>query len=213
MSMNFYLATGNPHKLEEFVAIFSSVRPAVRVRGADSVGGMPPVVEDGFDFVDNARIKACALRRLVPAGAAVIADDSGLCVDFLDGQPGVRSSRFAGKEASDEANTRLLLDRLEGVPPGKRSAHFRCVLVVLEPGGGERVFDGRCSGRIAAEPSGRGGFGYDPVFVPSGYSISFAELSADEKNRISHRGAALRLLAEWLSARWTDGTDGELNPR
>jgi len=110
----------------------------------------------------------------------------------------VFSSRFAGSEASDEANIRLLLDRLEDVPLEERSAHFRCVIVLLEPDGREKVFDGRCPGRISLGTSGKGGFGYDPIFVPSGYEVSFAELPAAEKNRISHRAAALRLLADWI---------------
>jgi XTP/dITP diphosphohydrolase len=198
MSMRFYLATGNPHKLEEFEAILSTVGPDIEVEGADAVGGLPPVEENAGCFVGNARIKARALKSRVPTGGTVLADDSGLCVDFLDGAPGVYSSRFAGRGASDEANIRLLLDRLEGVPPEERIAHFRCVIVLLEPDGGERVFDGRCHGRISVGASGKGGFGYDPVFIPSGYEMSFAELPAVEKNRISHRAAALSLLAEWI---------------
>ena len=199
MSMRFFLATGNRHKLEEVVAILSTVSPEIRVECADAVGGMPPVEEGAASFVDNARLKARALAQRVPEGAAVIADDSGLCVDFLDGEPGVCSSRYAGAGASDEANIRLLLERLEGVPLEKRTAHFRCVIVLLEPGGRERVFDGRCHGRIAAKPSGRGGFGYDPIFVPSDHDVSFAQLPAARKNCISHRAAALRKLAEWLA--------------
>jgi XTP/dITP diphosphohydrolase len=198
MSMRYYLATGNPHKLEEFEAILSAVRPGLRVEGADAVGGMPPVEEDADSFLGNAQIKARALKLRVPEGGTVLADDSGLCVDFLDGAPGVYSSRFAGVEASDEANIRLLLDRLEGVPPEERIAHFRCVIVLLEPDGGERVFDGRCHGQISVGTSGKGGFGYDPVFVPSGYEVSFAQLPGAEKNRISHRAVALRLLADWI---------------
>ncbi len=199
--MRYFLATGNPHKLEEFEAILSAVQPDIEVEGADAVGGLPPVEENADSFVGNARIKARALKLRVPKGGTVLADDSGLCVDFLDGAPGVYSSRFAGAEASDEANIRLLLDRLEDVPLEERIAHFRCVIVLLEPDGAERVFDGRCHGRISVGTSGKGGFGYDPVFVPSGYEMTFAELPAIEKNRISHRAAALSLLAEWIDRR------------
>lgn len=198
MSMRYYLATGNPHKLEEFEAILSAVRQDIMVEGADAAGGMPPVEENADSFVGNAWIKARALNLRVPEGGAVLADDSGLCVEFLEGAPGVYSSRFAGAEATDEANNRLLLDLLEGVPPEERIAHFRCVIVLLEPDGREKVFDGRCHGRISVGASGKGGFGYDPVFVPSGYEVSFAELPAAEKNRISHRAVALRLLADWI---------------
>jgi XTP/dITP diphosphohydrolase len=199
MSMRFFLATGNRHKLEEVVAILSTVRPDIRVEGAEAMGGMPAVDENGASFLDNARIKARALEQRVPEGGSVLADDSGLCVDFLGGEPGVYSSRYAGLGASDEANIRLLLDRLKGVPAEQRTAHFRCVIVLLEPGGRERVFDGRCHGRISVEQSGHGGFGYDPVFVPSGHDISFAQLPVVEKNRMSHRAIALRELAAWLA--------------
>jgi len=198
MSMKFFLATGNRHKLEEVGAILLAVRPDIRVEGADALGGMPTVDENGASFLENARIKARALEHRAPEGGSVLADDSGLCVDFLGGEPGGYSSRYAGVGASDEANTRLLLDRLRVVPIEQRTAHFRCVIVLLEPGGGEKVFDGRCHGRIAVEPSGKGGFGYDPVFVPSGYDISFAQLPASEKNRISHRAVALNRLADWI---------------
>jgi XTP/dITP diphosphohydrolase len=201
MSMRFFLATGNRHKLEEVGAILSTVRPDIRVESADVLGGMPTVDESGASFLDNARIKAHALEHRSLEGGSVLADDSGLCVDFLGGEPGVYSSRYAGLGASDEVNTRLLLDRLRGVPTEQRTAHFRCVIVLLEPGGGERVFDGRCHGRIAIEPSGKGGFGYDPVFVPSGHEISFAQLPASEKNRISHRAVALKSLGEWVRGR------------
>jgi len=197
--MKFYLATGNRHKLEESLAILSAANPDIRVEGADSVGGMPDVEENAVNFVENARTKARALKRRVPDGAAVFADDSGLCVDFLDGDPGVFSSRYAGTGASDEANIRLLLNRLSGVPLAERTAHFRCVVVLLESGGGEKVFDGRCPGRIAIEATGRGGFGYDPIFLPSDFDVTFAELPAAEKNRVSHRACALRLLANWLT--------------
>ena len=198
MLMRYYLATGNPHKLEEFEAILSTVSPDITVEGADAVGGLPPVEENADSFVGNARIKARALKPRIPEGGTILADDSGLCVDFLDGAPGVYSSRFAGAEVSDEANIRLLLDRLEDVPLEERSAHFRCVIVLLEPDGRERVFDGRCQGRISVVASGIGGFGYDPVFVPSGYEVSFAELPVSEKNRISHRAVALNQLVDWI---------------
>ena len=207
MSMRFFLATGNRHKLEEVVAILSAVRPDIRIEGAEAMGGMPTVDENGASFLDNARIKARALEQRVPEGGSVLADDSGLCVDFLGGAPGVYSSRYSGLEASDEANTRLLLDRLKDVPAEQRTAHFRCVIVLLEPGGEERVFDGRCHGRISVEPSGKGGFGYDPVFVPSGHEISFAQLPVVEKNRISHRAIALRKLAAWLATSGKEAKD------
>ena len=198
MSMKLLLASGNRHKLDEVAAILREAGVDIDLLGADAIGGMPDVAEDAGSFAGNARQKARALVDRVPAGTWVLADDSGLCVDYLKGAPGVISSRFAGPEASDGDNTRLLLDQLSGIPPAKRSAHFRCVLILVGPGGDEVLFDGRCSGRIAPEPSGDGGFGYDPVFVPDGHSVSFAELDAEEKNRISHRAVAMRQLVDWL---------------
>jgi XTP/dITP diphosphohydrolase len=162
---------------------------------------MPHAEENADDFQGNARIKAMALRDLVPAEAMVLADDSGLCVDSLDGDPGVRSSRFAGDDATDDQNTSLLLKRMADVPLEQRAAHFRCVLVLLEADGAEHVFDGRCQGRINFERTGDGGFGYDPVFQPEGYDASFAVLPAETKNRISHRFAALRQLTLWAAGR------------
>ncbi|MEZ5278563.1 MAG: RdgB/HAM1 family non-canonical purine NTP pyrophosphatase [Opitutaceae bacterium] len=196
--MKLFLASGNRHKLGEVAAILRDAGLTVDLNGADAIGGMPDVDEDAGSFAGNARKKARALADRVPAGSWVLADDSGLCVDFLKGAPGVISSRFAGPDASDCDNTRLLLERLSGIPEAERSAHFRCVLILLGPDGEEALFDGRCHGRIAAEPSGYGGFGYDPVFVPDGHSVSFAELDADAKNRISHRAVALAQMVDWL---------------
>lgn len=199
--MKLYLATGNPHKLTEVRAILSGALTDIEVIGADSVGGMPEVDESAEDFRGNALIKARALRKQVPEGAMVVADDSGLCVDCLDGAPGVRSSRYAGEGATDTTNTDLLLERMSGIPLEQRSAHFRCVIVLIEPDGSEHAFDGRCAGRINLDRSGDGGFGYDPVFQPDGYKSSFAVLPEDEKNRISHRSTALKQMGEWMGGR------------
>lgn len=199
--MKLYLATGNRHKLTEVRAILSGSLTGIEVIGADAVGGMPEVDENAGDFCGNARIKARALKTLVPQGAMVLADDSGLCVDALDGAPGVRSSRFAGESATDAMNTALLLKRMAGIPLDQRSAHFRCVIVLIEPDGSEHAFDGRCAGRINLARSGDGGFGYDPVFQPDGYEMSFAVLPEKEKNRISHRSAALKQMAAWMGER------------
>lgn len=198
MSMKLYLATGNRHKAEEVSAILAGAGCPVRVFGAEAIGGMPEVEEDTGSFEGNARKKARALAGQAPAGAWVLADDSGLCVDDLGGAPGVISSRYAGPDATDEANTHLLLDRLAGTASEGRRAHFKCVLVLTGPDGFERVFEGRCHGRIAMEPSGEGGFGYDPVFVPDGHTVSFAALENAVKNSISHRAVALRGLVDWL---------------
>lgn len=199
--MRLYLATGNRHKLTEVSAILAASAPGIEVLGADTVGGMPHVEENAGDFRGNALIKAKALRNRVPADGMVLADDSGLCVDCLGGDPGVRSSRFAGENATDEENTALLLERMKQVPLDKRSAHFRCVIVLIEPDGTEHAFDERCGGRINLDPSGHGGFGYDPVFQPDGHGESFAVLSKDVKNGISHRSVALKQLAEWMGGK------------
>lgn len=201
--MKLYLATGNRHKLDEVRAILSGTLAEIEVQGADAVGGMPEVDESAPDFQGNARIKAHALKRQVPENAMVLADDSGLCVDCLGGAPGVRSSRFAGEDATDSANTELLLERMAEIPLELRSAHFRCVMVLVEPDGTEQVFDGRCAGRINLARSGDGGFGYDPVFQADGFEQSFAECPPDEKNRISHRSAALLQLADWMRGKDT----------
>jgi XTP/dITP diphosphohydrolase len=182
-------ATHNANKLREFRQILP---------GWTIEGDSPDVEETEETFAGNALLKAraCALRH---PGAWVAADDSGLCVDALGGDPGVRSARYAGKNGDTPANNALLLKNLAGA--GDRSAHFVCAIAVVSPDGEEHVFDGRCDGRIAEAPSGDGGFGYDPLFVPSGHEVSFASLSADEKNAISHRGRALSKMAAWFGSR------------
>jgi XTP/dITP diphosphohydrolase len=161
---------------------------------------VPEVVEDAPDFVGNARLKARTLRDAT--GEWALADDSGLEVDALDGAPGVTSARFAGEPADDAANVALLLDRLEqaeAVAPSQRSARFRCVIVLAGPSGEELVSEGVVEGRIIDRPTGDGGFGYDPVFVPNdGDGRTFALMSSDEKHRVSHRGRALRALIDQL---------------
>jgi len=205
--MKLYLATGNRHKLTEVVAILTEVEPSIEIVGADAVGGMPEVDENAEDFAGNARLKARALKSMVPSGAYVLADDSGLCVGRLDGDPGVRSSRYAGAKATDDENTARLLEALRDVAPADRGAHFRCVMVLIEPDGSEHVFTGRCDGRINAGRSGVGGFGYDPVFRADGCAVSFAALSEEEKNRISHRSDALLRLADWMRRKQALGKD------
>jgi XTP/dITP diphosphohydrolase len=188
------LATANPDKVAEIAAIMG---PHVELvpRPAD----LPDVVEDGDTLEANARLKAVAVAR--HAGAAAVADDTGLEVDALDGAPGVHSARFSGDEATYEDNVRKLLAELEGVPPERRTARFRTVAMVRAPNGGEAVGIGEVEGHIVDQPRGAGGFGYDPVFVPiEGDGRTFAEMSDDEKHQISHRGRAFRALAAALAA-------------
>lgn len=162
---------------------------------------MPPVAEDTGTFVGNAIKKARALQAALPARSWVLADDSGLCVDALGGAPGVESAYYAGPQGDSAANLRKLVEMLRGVPPEKRGAHFNCTLVVLDDAGREHVFEGRCEGRLRELPAGGAGFGYDPLFVPNGYSQSFAQLSEAEKNAISHRGRAWGELVTWWRGR------------
>lgn len=200
--MKLHLATGNPHKLEEVAEIFARAGIGGTVEGPASLGGMPDVEEDADSFAGNALKKARALGGRLPQDANsrtwVMADDSGLCVDALDGAPGVYSSRFSGVSATDGQNTAKLLELLEGTPVEKRTAAFHCCIALISGDGQEQTFEGECPGRILCEARGEGGFGYDPVFVPDGYSLSFAELSPSVKNEISHRARALAALAMWI---------------
>jgi XTP/dITP diphosphohydrolase len=186
------LATGNRHKIAEFQLLDRLHPCGLRLQGAEAAGGMPSVDENAGTFLGNARLKAAALRARAPGDAWVMADDSGLCVDALAGAPGVRSARYAGAGAGDRANLRKLVDVMQGIEPELRTARFVCVLVALAPDGREIAAEGRCEGRLALEPAGIGGFGYDPLFVPDGEQGSFAELGDAIKNRISHRSRAWR---------------------
>jgi len=195
------LATGNEHKVEEFnrlSAVFSL--PNIRFVSAKKCirGGMPNVVEDSGTFRGNAELKARALRPLAPADALVLADDSGLCVDALDGAPGVETAYYAGSTATATQNRAKLLHALDGVPAEKRGAHFYCLLLLISPDGTELAFDGKCFGKIASREAGMGGFGYDPIFIPTGFSKTFAELSGATKDQLSHRGNAFTRLADFL---------------
>ena len=192
---SIHLASGNRHKAEEFQRLADSSGLRVRIVPADP---MPEVEEDTGTFAGNARKKAQALQAQLPAGSWVLADDSGVCVDALGGAPGVESAYFAGPEHDAAANLRKLAEVMRGIPDGKRAARFVCVLVLLGPAGGEQVFEGRCEGVLAPEPAGGGGFGYDPLFIPAGFDRTYAQISEDEKNGISHRGRAWAQLAAWL---------------
>jgi XTP/dITP diphosphohydrolase len=199
--MKFHLASGNAHKAEEFRALVAASGLAVTVVSAAATGGMPPVEEDTGTFAGNARKKAQALRAKLPDDAWVLADDSGLCVDALEGAPGVESAYYAGPQGDGAANLAKLVAVMRDVPAAERGAHFVCVLLVLGPGGVEQVFEGLVGGRLEREPRGGAGFGYDPLFVPDGLAQTFAELPEAEKNRLSHRGRAWARLAEWVRQR------------
>lgn len=190
--MPIVLATRNQGKITEIKALL----PGVRFETASSFPGCPEPEESGRTFEENALIKARAVAR--HTGRTALADDSGLEVDALDGAPGVRSARYAGPDATDRDNMLHLLDALDGISDADRTARFRCVMAVVTPDGRTWTEEGVCEGRILREPRGVSGFGYDPLFVPSGHENSFGELDAAIKNRISHRSRALRLIANVL---------------
>src|SRR4051812_44908915 len=197
--MKLFLASGNAHKVAEFQALAAATRSEIEIVSARSVGGMPAVEEDTGTFIGNARKKALALRRLAPPGAWVLADDSGVCVDALGGAPGVESAYYAGPQADGAANLVKLAETMRGVPEDKRGAHFKCVLILITDDGREVIAEGRVDGQLREKPQGGNGFGYDPLFVPTGYSDTYAELSESEKNKISHRGRAWLILLKRLS--------------
>lgn len=194
MRERIVLASGNAGKLRELEALLAPLGFEVVPQGAL---GIAPAEESGTSFEANARIKALHAARL--AGLGALADDSGLEVDALGGRPGVYSARYAGEQASDEDNLRKLLRELAGVPPGERTARYRCVIALLRRSASEPVIaEGSWEGRIATAPRGSGGFGYDPVFVPQGSRRTAAELSPAEKNAQSHRARALLCLQRTL---------------
>jgi XTP/dITP diphosphohydrolase len=158
---------------------------------------VPPPIEDGVTFAENALVKARAV--CAATGLVTIADDSGLAVNVMGGAPGIFSALWSGAHGADEENLRLLLAQLIDIPDAHRGAAFVCAAALVTPGGLEVVCEGRMEGRIATEAAGGGGFGYDPIFIPSGYDVTAAELTAAQKNSISHRGKAFTALAPHLA--------------
>ena len=203
------LATRNAHKTREFAEILGN---DFQVSDLSSVRGAPEIKETGGSFAENAILKAVAASQLRSAlGGLVVADDSGLEVDALNGAPGIYSARYAGENASDEANVDKLLRELsrQNVPASKRTARFRCVIVLARAGKLLGTFEGLVEGAIVDLPRGRNGFGYDPIFAPEGFERTFAELPAEIKNKISHRAKAITRLREALRSdrSYAEGTD------
>ena len=192
----FIIATNNKKKLGEIRRILAP-RGIVPVTATEKGIDLGDVVEDGATFAENAYIKAKS--AFDKCGLPVVADDSGLCVDALGGRPGIYSARYGGHDAPYTVKIRMLLDEMKDVPDAERAAHFTCAVCCILASGEVIAVEGRCEGEIAREPSGDGGFGYDPVFTVGGRS--FASLSDAEKDRLSHRGNALRALYEQLSQR------------
>lgn len=189
------LASRNPGKLRELSALLDESRYKI-IPQADF--NVPEVAETGTTFVENAIIKARHAAQYT--GLAALADDSGIVIDALNGEPGVHSARFSGSDASDESNNILLVEKLRSVPEAQRSARYQAVIVYMRNAADPSpiICEGSWEGIIVLEAKGSGGFGYDPYFYLPDYGCTSAELSADEKNRISHRGQALRLLLEKL---------------
>jgi XTP/dITP diphosphohydrolase len=185
------IASRNPHKLREIRRICADW-PVVWLTVDDHEGPWPDVEETGSTYLENALLKGRAVAAAL--GEAALADDSGIEVDALGGRPGPRSARFAGEDASDERNLEELIRATKGVPGSGRTARYRCVAVLAYPDGRSVSVEGVCEGVLVSKPRGSSGFGYDPIFVPAGWERTMAELSDEEKDRISHRGSALRAL-------------------
>lgn len=191
------LASNNKHKIEEIEEIIGDLN--IEVLPKSEVGQEDFDVEETENTLEgNALLKAQDLKDLIGSEYIVIADDTGLFVDYLGGQPGVHTSRFAGKDHDDEANNALMLEKLEGVPFEERTCEFRTVIALVEDGKEPRFVTGILKGKIAEKLQGEEGFGYDPLFIPEGYDKTFAQLGTHEKNQISHRRRAFNELYKFL---------------
>jgi XTP/dITP diphosphohydrolase len=191
------LASRNLKKINELRRILAVAVPQIEVVGLDEVPAYPETVEDGATFAENALLKARDAAHV--SGLPAIADDSGLTVDALNGMPGVLSARWAGRAKDDEANLRLVLEQVADVPDTRLGAAFVCAAALVLPDGSTQVVEGRMEGALIRQPRGSNGFGYDPIFLPSGSVLTSAEMSPADKDAISHRGKAFRGLAEILA--------------
>tara|TARA_B100001248_G_scaffold249689_1_gene223097 strand:+ start:271 stop:870 length:600 start_codon:yes stop_codon:yes gene_type:complete len=193
-----YLASGNTHKLHELQSALDQATLPIKVSGPDTIGGMPEVEETGSTFESNALLKANGLKDIGPSDGWFLADDSGIEIDALNGRPGVISARYAGLDCDDEANNQKVLAEMKNIPEPDRTCRFRCVLALVGVDL-ERTFAGVCEGKFLFEPKGKGGFGYDPFFLPEKSNSTFAEIALDEKAKMSHRAKALSKLIDWMS--------------
>ena len=190
------IASHNSHKLRELARICADWPVTWVTVQNDDPARFPDVEETGDTYLENAMLKARAVADAL--GMPAMADDSGIEVDALGGKPGPRSARYAGEHASDEDNLVALMQALRGVPRGGRTARYRCVAALVLPGGEELHADGVCEGELVSKRRGERGFGYDPIFVPSGWETTMADLTDQQKDRISHRGRAFRALGQLL---------------
>lgn len=200
MKQTIVLATRNKGKTRELKALLKPF--PIDIKNLDDFGPIPEVIEDGMTFDDNAYKKASFTARVL--GHAAMADDSGLCVEALNGAPGIYSARFAGNNATDADNVRKMLQELENKK--NRNAAFQCVISIAVPTGAALTYEGECKGIITSKPAGNNGFGYDPLFFYPGLNKTFAQLTIEEKSRVSHRGKALSQIAEEMDKiiEWID---------
>jgi XTP/dITP diphosphohydrolase len=192
VSVQLVLATRNAKKLAELDRLLVGAGLDVQILGSDAFSELPEIEETGSTFAENSLIKARAVST--HTGLIAIADDSGLCVDALDGQPGIYSARWAGQGATDESNLDLVLEQIRDIEPARRTAHFACAAALVLPSGEEYVVHGQVNGVLLTQRRGEGGFGYDPIFLPDGFDITTAEMTSEQKDAISHRGQAMRAL-------------------
>lgn len=188
MSFELVIATRNAGKLKEIKKYLNHLE--VNLSCLKDYPHLPEIVEDGDSFEANARKKAVVVAKYT--GKLSLADDSGLEIDYLNGAPGISSARFGGNGLTDRQRSERILALLDGVPMEERTARFRAVIAIAEPDGRVKIVEGKCEGEISLEIRGKSGFGYDPIFMPAGYNQTFAELGIEIKNRLSHRGEALR---------------------
>ncbi len=196
MKNTIIFATGNQGKIREVRAILADL--GMEILSSKEAGVSLDIVEDGATFAENARIKARAVHQAT--GALVLADDSGLEVDYLNGEPGVYSARWMGEDTSYTVKNQAILDRLAGVPEEKRTARFRCAIAAVFPDGTEAVTEGTIEGIVGYQALGEGGFGYDPIFFLPERGVSTAQLTQEEKNAVSHRGRALEAMKPRIQA-------------
>ena len=199
MKTRIVFATGNENKMKEIRMIMTDL--GMEIISMKEAGVNLNIVEDGMSFEENAEIKARAVSRVL-TNDIILADDSGLEIDYLDKAPGIYSARFAGEDTSYDIKNRILLDRMEGVPDDQRSARFVCAVAAMFPDGAVSVVRETIEGQVAAEAEGENGFGYDPIFYVPKYGCTTAQMTPEQKNEVSHRGKALRAMKKLLEKKF-----------